>query len=80
VGAILATPGFAIVETRVQLLPDVIDVSVVLTGAGFGGLLTMSAGAAMRLEPDRLGRVTMLGQLVGAAAAGIGLAIGLLVS
>jgi hypothetical protein len=50
----------AVVTTRVQLLPDVIDYTVILTGAGLGGLACMSAGAALRFDPERLGRLTVL--------------------
>ena len=64
-GAITCVLG-AVLVTRVQLLPDVVDLTSVLTFAGFGGLFATTAGAASRLSPDRLGRVAMLGQLVGA--------------
>ena len=49
----------AVVTTRVQLLPDVIDFTVVLTAAGFGGLTASGLGAGLRFGPDRLGRLTL---------------------
>ena len=71
--------GFvAALATRVQLLPEVIDVSVVLTGAGFGSLLACAVGASCRLSPDRLGRVALLGTLVGGGATAIGLVLTLI--
>jgi hypothetical protein len=65
----------AVLVTRVQLLPDVIDFTFVLTSAGFGGLVLMALGIALRMTPDRLGRVTVLGQLLGAVAGGLVLVI-----
>jgi hypothetical protein len=61
----IAAGAIAVVVTRVQLLPDVIDFTVILNGAGLGGLSCMAAGAALRFGPDRLGRVTVFGQLAG---------------
>ena len=65
----------AVVVTRVQLLPDVIDFTFIPTCAGFGGLAFMSIGAVLRFDPDRLGRITVFGQLVGCAVGVAGLAI-----
>lgn len=59
----------AAVATRVQLLPEVIDLSIVPTAAGTVGLLFAGYGAARRFGPDRLGRITLLGNLVGAVLA-----------
>jgi hypothetical protein len=52
---------------RVQLLPEVIDISFVLTFSGGGGLLATFAAAALRLETDRLARLVVLGNLLGAS-------------
>ncbi len=51
---------------RVQLLPEVIDMSFVLTFSGGGGLLATFVGVTLRLDPDRLARLVVLGNLVGA--------------
>jgi hypothetical protein len=55
------------VATRVRLLPEVIDVSIIPTGAGLGSLGFAFYGALRRYEPDRIGRLTLLGTLLGAA-------------
>lgn len=70
-GAVAAVA--AAVATRVQLLPEVIDISIVPTAAGFGGLLAAACGAAFRFDSERLARVTLLGNLIGAALAAAGL-------
>ncbi len=56
--------------TRIQLLPDVIDLSFVLTFSGGGGLVATCAAASLRFEPERLARVVVLGNLLGAAFGG----------
>jgi hypothetical protein len=66
----------ASLATRFQLLPEVIDVSFVLTGAGLGGLGGALYAALLRFSPDRLGRVVLLGNLVGAALAGVLVGLG----
>jgi hypothetical protein len=79
--AFLITVGaalVAVVSTRVQLLPNVIDFTVVLTAAGFGGLTASGIGAGLRFGPDRLGRLTLFGQLVGAVAGLLLLVVGLI--
>lgn len=53
VGLIAVTLGTVLV-TRVQLLPDVIDFTFILTCAGLGGLMSIAIGAACRFSPDRL--------------------------
>jgi hypothetical protein len=67
----------AAVATRVQLLPDVIDLSLVPTAAGAVGLLFAAYGAARRFEPERLGRVTLFGNLAGGVLALIALLLAL---
>jgi hypothetical protein len=68
----------AAIAARVQLLPDVIDISIIPTGAGLGSLALAFYGALRRFEPDRLGRVTLFGTLLGAATATIVLLLALL--
>ena len=40
--------------TRVQLLPDVIDISIIPTGSGVMSLVFVPYGAVRRLDPDRV--------------------------
>jgi formate/nitrite transporter FocA (FNT family) len=63
----VATAVAVSIATRFQLLPEVVDPSFVLTGAGIGGLGGAAYAAMRRFPPDRLGRVVLLGNLVGAA-------------
>jgi hypothetical protein len=65
----------AAIATRVRLLPEVIDVSIIPTGAGVGSLTFAGYGALRRFDPDRLGRVTLFGTLLGGAGATLGLVI-----
>ena len=67
----------AAIATRVQLLPEVIDLSLVPTAAGAGGLLAAGCGAALRFPPERLARITLFGNLLGATIAVMGLVIAL---
>jgi hypothetical protein len=69
------------IATRLQLLPDVIDVSFVFTFSGGGGLVATCVAAALQLEPERLGRVVVLGNVLGAAigsAAFLAVAVGII--
>jgi hypothetical protein len=66
-----ATVALAI-ATRVQLLPEVVDISLVPTLAGVCSIAFAAVGAARRFPPERLGRLTLLGTLVGG---GIGTAV-----
>ena len=68
----------AVAATRLQLLPEVVDISIIPTAAGIGGLLALFTGAVLRLDPDRLGRLTLLGNLLGGVLASFGLLFGLL--
>jgi hypothetical protein len=63
--AAIATAVVAALATRVQLLPDVIDISIILTGAGLGSLIFVVYGALRRFGPDRIGRLALLGTLLG---------------
>lgn len=67
------------VATRLRLLPEVIDISIVPTGAGVCSLLFAAYGALRRFPPDRLGRITLFGTLLGGLGAALGLAIVLVV-
>ena len=67
----------AAIATRVQLLPEVIDISIVPMAAGVGGLFAAGCGAALRFRADRLARITLFGNLVGAVVAAAGLLIAL---
>jgi hypothetical protein len=55
----------ATLAVRVQFLPDVIDITVIPDATGTGGLMFALIGAMCGLEPDRLGRLTLLGNLAG---------------
>lgn len=68
----------AAIATRLQLLPEVIDISIVPTAAGFGGLFAAACGAALRFRADRLARITLFGNLVGAVIAAAGLLLALI--
>jgi hypothetical protein len=57
------------IATRVRLLPEVVDISLVPTRAGVGGLLLAAYGAARRYPPARLGQLTLFGTLAGGGAA-----------
>jgi hypothetical protein len=63
-----ATVAVAI-ATRVRLLPEVVDVSLVPTLAGVGGLVMAAYGAMRRFPPGRVGQLTLLGTLAGGALA-----------
>jgi hypothetical protein len=68
----------ASIAVRVQLLPDVIDISIIPTGAGLGSLALAFYGALRRFDPDRLGRVTLFGTLLGGGIATSALMLALL--
>jgi hypothetical protein len=55
----------AAIATRVRVLPDVIDVSIILTVAGLGGLAFTTYGALRRYDPDRVARLTLAGTVGG---------------
>jgi hypothetical protein len=77
-GAIVAA-AVAAVATRVQLLPEVIDLSSIPTGAGIGSLLFAGYGAVRRFDLDRIGRVTLLGTLLGGGVTAAGLVLALII-
>jgi hypothetical protein len=63
----IVTAVVAAIATRVQLLPDVIDLSLIPTGSGLGSLTLVAYGATRRFEPERIARLSLLGTLVGGA-------------
>ena len=63
--AAILTAVVAALASRVQLLPEVIDLSLIPTGSGLGSLALVAYGAARRFEPERLGRLSLLGTLAG---------------
>jgi hypothetical protein len=63
--------------TRVQLFPDVVDLSLVLTASGLGALIATFVAAALGFAPERLVRLVTCGTLLGGAV-GIGILIGFL--
>lgn len=69
----------ASIAARVQLLPEVIDISIIPTGAGLGSLGFAFYGALRGFESDRLGRVTLFGTLLGGGGATVFLLLALLV-
>ena len=74
--AAILTAIVAAIATRVQLLPDVIDLSFIPTGSGIGSLMLVFYGALRRFDPDRIGRLALLGTLLG----GVGTAAFLLLA
>jgi hypothetical protein len=63
--AAIVTTVAAALATRVQLLPDVIDLSFIPTGSGVLSLAFVSYGAARQFDPDRIARLSLLGTLLG---------------
>jgi hypothetical protein len=61
----LVTTLLGAVVARVQLLPEVIDLSFIPTGSGIGSLVLVSYGALRRFEPERIGRLALLGTILG---------------
>ena len=64
----VTTASFA---TRVQLLPDVVDISSIPTASGVVSLIAVFYGALRSYGPDRVGRLAMFGTLLG----GVGYAL-----
>jgi len=65
----ILTAVIAAVATRVQLLPDVIDLSFIPTGSGIVSLILVFYGAVRRFDAERLGRLALLGTLLGGVGA-----------
>jgi hypothetical protein len=55
--------------TQIQLVPDVIDFTAIPDAAGTLGLVFAAYGAARGFGPDRLGRLTLFGNLLGGVVA-----------
>jgi hypothetical protein len=66
--AAIITTVAAALATRVQLLPDVIDLSFIPTGSGIGSLMLVFYGAVRQFDPDRIARLALLGTLLGGVA------------
>ncbi len=77
VAGCLATVAVAI-ATRVRLLPEVVDISLVPTLAGVGGLVMAGYGAIRKYPPARVAQLTLLGTLFGGMLAVLVLAFFLL--
>jgi hypothetical protein len=73
-GAVVAT-----IATSVQILPDVIDISVIPTVSGMGSLTLTSYGALRRFHPDRVARLALLGTVAGGLLGIAILPLGLLI-
>jgi hypothetical protein len=69
----------ASMATRVQVLPEVIDVSIIPMLSGLLSLIFTTYGALRRFDPDRLARLSLLGTVLGGSAGLLLLAIGLVV-
>jgi hypothetical protein len=67
--------GFAV---RVQLVPDVLDLSVVLEASATCALLATIIGASLRFDADRLAKLVVLGNLIGAGVGTVVLILGAL--
>ena len=61
--------------TRVQLLPEVVDLSFVPTAAGLGSLLLILWGVSRGHRPDRVVRLGVLGTVVGGIGATVAIGI-----
>jgi hypothetical protein len=55
---------------QVQLLPDVIDISFVLTLSGGCGRFETFVAAGLQFDADRLARLALFGDLLGACIGG----------
>jgi hypothetical protein len=53
------------IALRAQPLPDVIDLSIILTGSGFGGLLGATVGALRGSDLDAIARQSLVGTVLG---------------
>lgn len=69
----------AAVALRVQLLPEVIDISIVPTFAGTGSIAFTTYGALRRFDPDRIARLSLGGTALGTILGTGGLLIAFLI-
>jgi len=63
--------------TTVRLLPDVIDVSSLISCAGFTSLMSTLYGVCRGYEPERIARLAIFGSTVGTIVGVALLAVGL---
>jgi len=66
------------VAVRFQLVPDVVDLSFVLVCSALGGLVATLVAASLRFDTDRLARLVVLGNLLGALTGTVLLLLGAL--
>ena len=66
------------VAVRFQLLPDVVDFSFILVFSGFGALVATLVAAVLRFDADRLAKLVVLGNVVGAVIGTVLLLLGAL--
>jgi hypothetical protein len=78
IAAIVAAVIVAL-ATRVRVLPEVIDVSIIPTIAGVFSLGFTSYGAMRRFDPDRIARLSLGGTVLGGAIGGALLLIALVI-
>jgi hypothetical protein len=77
--AAAATAVIAAIATRVRLLPEVIDISIIPTIAGTASIAFTTYGAMRRFDPDRIARLSLLGTVVGTIGGTGGLLIAVLI-
>ena len=68
----------AAVALRAQPLPEVIDLSIILTGSGLGGLAAAVVAAMRGSDADRIARASLHGTILGGLTAAV-LFLGVLV-
>ena len=75
----ILTAALVAAATRVRLLPEVIDVSIIPTGSGVLSLMFVSYGGLRRFHPDRIARLSLLGTSLGGVVTAAALLIALAV-
>ena len=75
----LAAAVAALIATRVRVLPEVIDISIIPTAAGTASMAFSTYGAVRRFKPDRVARLALGGTVAGGILGTAGLGIGLLI-
>ena len=60
------------IALRAQALPDVIDLSIILTGSGLGGLIGAIVGAMRGPDLDAIARHSLLGTVLGGLLTTVG--------
>ena len=64
--AATAAAVVAAIAFRVQILPEVLDISIVPTFAGVGSIAFTTYGAVRQFGPDRIARLSLGGTVIGA--------------